>query len=365
MIHLCAAALLVAGLPAVADAYCVRVADKKTIRWNKPPVSYRVSSSLTDKALLTAIDNAFKTWASASCAGLSFKKGSSFKVCTDPKCKEFDNPDGAIFVHWVTGTSTLFKNPTPKGQPYFANFSFTFDKTGGFGGAALAINAKDYNWDAKGGSATKAVFDTWNELVPLIGWAIGVHDSLTKGSVMYGTSSFGDTKRRKLSSDDVNAIRYLYGLCSCKAPPSPDAKCTTKPPGRPACFKTGSGDGGVTPSDAGGTATKDKGAGPGLDAATALEGGSAGNEAGADWYSPSADGGAGTKCKSSSECAADERCTIEGTCVKVGGGEDDGGCGCATGGSQGASGSLLLLLMGLAAALRRRLRRGTFGGTKS
>ena len=130
MIHLCAAALLVAGLPAVADAYCVRVADKKTIRWNKPPVSYRVSSSLTDKALLTAIDNAFKTWASASCAGLSFKKGSSFKVCTDPKCKEFDNPDGAIFVHWVTGTSTLFKNPTPKGQPYFANFSFTFDKTG-------------------------------------------------------------------------------------------------------------------------------------------------------------------------------------------------------------------------------------------
>lgn len=352
--------LLIAGYSLDVGAYCPRIADKKTIRWSSIPATYRVSSNLKDAAILVAIDKAFGTWSGQTCQALKFKKGATFTVCTTPTCKAFDTPDKAIFIHWVNVTSTLFTNTTPKGKPYFANYSFTYDKAGGFGGAALALNAKDYNWDAKGGSAkAPGIFDVWNELVPLIGWAIGLTDSLTTGAVMQGTSAFGDTKRRTLKADDINGLRYLYGLCSCKAPPAPDAKCPAKSPGKPACFKPAVGDGGATPSDAGGS-TKVDGGSSTSDGPVGIEIGTTKPDLGGGGI---LDGTGGKQCTAQSQCASGEICTIAGICVKAGGDSEEG-CGCVLGGEREDGTLLLILLVGLLGLAGRRRAHGKVKGFK-
>lgn len=80
-----------------------------------------------------------------------------------------------------------------------------------------------------------------------------------------------------------------------------------------------------------------------------------------DGSTPAGDGGVkdgpkGAPCTTTAQCAADEICSAEGTCVKIGGGSDDGCCRVAHTTEENVT-YTLLLLVGLGLLIWRRRRR--------
>ncbi len=340
-----------------ASAYCLKKvtgATKKYVAWKSMPVTYRISSNLKDAKIRAAIDKAFTTWGSVKCSKLKFKKGADFTICKDAACKVFNNPSkSTIWVFWFTTTSGLCKSSNPK-LPYMSYTYFSHDNAGGFSGVSIGVNGAFYKWGTTGASS---VLDVQNELTNLIGGGIGLDDSKVAGATMENKIKYGDTSKRSLHQDDINGLVYLYKNPGCPSPP---------PPGSNGCSKGGTTktdgpvkppkDGKVTPpKDGPVTPPKDGPVTPpkdgGVDSTTT------GNEGGTTYPEGGtyADTGGGSGCTKHSDCASGV-CTIEGKCVKQGGGEDDdGGCSCEVPAAPGPALPLALLL-GLALLARRRWR---------
>ena len=358
-------ALVLGAWSAPADAYCVLKGSGKVLSWKTQPVPYRVSSNLKDAKILAAIDKAFQTWASVKCAKLTVKRGASFPVCTDPACKAFSSPKGAIFVYWITSASDLFKNTSSPKMPYVTSSYFQYDTSGGLSGYAIAINAKDYKWNTTGGSSTgSGILDVQNEVTQLAGGGLGLNDSNVAGSTMYNKIAFGDTSKRTLAKDDINGITYLYRDPSCAAPPAPGASgCTsggTKTDGGGTVKK----DAGTTQKDSGGTTQQDQGGSTWQDQGGSSQADSSTKQCTKSTECPSgyvctAEGqcvSTTKQCTKSTQCGVDEICSAEGRCVKVGGNGDDG-CGCSFGSAgqgRSAAGGLVLLGLALLIVFRRR-----------
>ena len=331
-----------------ARGYCLKKvigATKPYVSWKTMPVTYRISSNLKDAKILAAIDKAFATWAAVKCSKLKFKKGTPFTICKDAACKAFTNPTKYIDVYWFTTTSALFKNTANPKMPYMSYVYFSHDNAGGFSGVSIGVNGSGYKWSDTGTSTT---LDVQNEMTRLIGGGIGLDDSKVAGATMYNQIKFGDTTKRSLHQDDINGLIYLYKDKGCPSPPAPGSNgCSsggtikldgpvTPPKDGPV---TPAKDGPVTPAKDGGSTTKPD------SQSTGSEGGSG------------ADIGGSSGCTQPSDCASDEVCTIEGKCVKQGGGDsdDDGGCSCEVAPRPGPA-LALMLLMGLALLVRRRWR---------
>jgi MYXO-CTERM domain-containing protein len=340
------ATLLLCGAPRTASGYCLDKYAGQTeyAKFEKMPVKYRVSNTLKDAKILAAIDAAFKTWGSVACSSLTFQKDAQF----DPQSVGFQASTGHINIFWATQASELPTQMDPK--YYFFHFR-NFSPTGFTTGGSMAVNAAKYNWTAAG--ADSSSFDVQNVLTHYIGKMIGLKDSKTPNTVMFPDVGFGQTSKRTLTSDEIEAIQYLYTKTGCTKPPAPGAdgcRTVSNPPPPPPGT-----DGGTSPppagADGGGTnpppSTGSDGAPPPDPSADASPPGT---------Y-PDGGGGGGLGCTSSAECAAGEVCTAEGKCVPLSsgasGGGDDGGCVVAPASPPAPS---LILLLGLAVIglLRRR-----------
>ncbi|MCA9665415.1 MAG: matrixin family metalloprotease [Myxococcales bacterium] len=350
-----------------ASAYCLHkyTGFKSFARWTTIPVTYRVSSSLTDTALLAAIDAAFKTWENVPCSRLAFTKGASFDVNTT----QFTSPPGnEIYVFWYPQALSS-KFPT---QPQFAAYSFTgHNNNGGLSFGSIALNGFQYNWNATGGSAqSPGILDMQNEVIYLVGTVIGLTDSKNSAAAMNPNIKFGDTSRHTLHQDDIDAVTWLYAKdTTCMAPAPGTDGCSSGSPVTPPV-----GDAGINPNpnqDAGtipppteqGVQIGDGGTtNPGSDGGTTNPGSDGGTtNPGSDGGASGGDGSSGKSCTSSAQCGDNAICDVNGQCVSVPGnnpgGGDDGGCGCKTAGLPVGAAPLGLLLLGLLLCgrfLRRR-----------
>lgn len=236
------ASLVVACTATEAAGYCLAKVSGTNpyVAWTTMPVTYRVSDSLTDPALLQAIDQAFQTWGSVPCATLTFAKGTQFTMCTQTPCPSgtvaFQHNAPAIHIYWYNSATGYPTSPL-----FVAYMYFVHDTLGALVSGSIAINAFNYNWNATGGSVAPATLDVQNELTAFIGHVIGLDDSTVPTATMYPSISYGDTSKRVLDPDDIDGLTYLYPLASCPAPP---------PPGPNGCSTTPAPDGGP-PADAG------------------------------------------------------------------------------------------------------------------
>jgi MYXO-CTERM domain-containing protein len=334
--------------PNHASAYCLNKVNGATpfVAWKNQPVKYKVSSNLTDAKILKAIDDAFTTWGSVPCSKLKFQKDGTFDIT---KVAFQDHKQPAILVFWYTAAAGY-----PTDPKYVAYTFFGHDNAGGLVQASIAVNgfSTTYLWDTAGDTGK---LDVHGELVTLIGQMIGLTTSNTKASVMQDVINFGDTSKRTLAPDDLDALHHLYNEAACPAAPAPGANgCTGTAPGP---------DGSVAPDPDGGTPPKLDGGGPSPD------GSKPANEAGVppkqdtggtvkfDTGGSAGDGGGGNTCSNSTQCASDEVCTAEGRCVKIGGGSDDSGCCSVAADAPPAGMWLLMLLLGAVWLTTRRRRR--------
>jgi hypothetical protein len=286
-------------LAAEAGAYCL--ADPPS---NVPypsfttlPVTYQVSDTLTDPAILAAIDAAFSAWGNVDCSKLKFTKGAQFKPCLSGSCTAgsvpFDPGDNSvkgIYVFWVTDAWAGFDNKNNPSTPFASNIFYWHDSIGGIVGASIAINAKDYDFSADiSGGCTGAVFDVRDFVMPLIGGVIGLAKSYTSPSVMDGVLKYCSTDHHNLTQDDINGLLYHYSDGTCPAPPPPDSGCGNSPPPPPPGDggTAPSGDGGTVPSGDGGTVPSGDGGLPPVSG----DGASAGGEAGVNPPPPAEDSG--------------------------------------------------------------------------
>jgi MYXO-CTERM domain-containing protein len=328
-----------------ASAYCLNKNADSTpqfMSWTPLPGTYRLSDTLTDPALVTAIGAAFTTWASVPCTTLQaqpFQKGDSFPIAG----VEFQHSEPYLYIFWHTSPWDGFKNSSNPSQPYVTNTFVYWNKTGGIVGASVAINAADYKWSTTG---DKQSLDVQNELTHLIGTVIGLAETPEAGHAMSSGLKFGDTSKQTLSQDDQNALIYLYKGASCAEPPAPDPNtgCST----------------GTNPSTDSGTTAKDGGSNPSGDGGgnptQQDSGGVLPNEAG---ISNNDGGSTGSKCTSNAQCGKDEVCTVDGVCAKTAG-DSGGGCGCEVGQRARSNSTILLGLGGLlmlAGLFRLRQRR--------
>lgn len=327
-----------------AAAYCLNIPQglDKEVTWQTIPVTYQVSDTLTDAAMLQAIDDAFAAWGAVECSKLAFTKGAQFTICTESdktQCAantvhpEHSTP--YINIFWYTSNTGF---PTADSNAYY--YMTWYGMIGSIEGATLAVNAFNFDWNATGGDTT--TLDVQNELTYMIGMVIGLAASTVAGASLEKGITFGDTEKRSLEQDDKDGLVHLYKEDGCPDPPEPDPSCAGGTPPPP-------GDGGTTPGDGGGTTPGDGGGTTPGDGGGTTPGEDGGVVPGVDG------GGTGTGCSSSAECAEDEVCTAEGICKKVGG--DDDGCGCRIGLEQRGTGPLavLVFILGLAVlGLRRR-----------
>lgn len=349
-------ALLLCALwlvPAPVRAYCLyKVTAPKSpyVSWTSVPVTYRISSNLTDAKILAAIDKAFSTWGSVTCSKLKFTKGTSFSICTDKACAAFSKPGKYIDIYWFTTSSDLFANSSNPKMPFASYAYLTHDNAGGIAGASVGVNAADYKWNTTGGDTQ--TFDVQNELTNFIGGVIGLSDTQIAGTTMYYKLAFGDTSKQTLEQDDKNGLLYLYNTkaTGCPTPPAPGANgCTAgsvvpdsgvpKADGKPV-GKDGGGDG-----NQGGDATI------GAEGAVGVEAGSGVDQGQVD------QGGSGRQCTKTVDCASDEVCTVEGFCLKISG--SDEGCTCRVHPPAARASRLpwpMLLLIAVLVGLARRRR---------
>lgn len=252
--------------------YCLKKepqSDPPFLAWTPVPANYQVSDTLTDAALLGAIEAAIKSWQDASCSVFTYNQGIQFPIDS----VAFEHAQPYLYIFWHTTPWEKFVNPNNADQPY-ASYTFTYwNKTGGISGASIALNAVDYKWDAQGGASD--TFDVQNELTHLIGSVIGLTYTPEAGHVMSEGLKFGDTARRILSQDDMDAMAYLYKEDGCAAAPEPDPNTGCSTGVGPVADSGGVvSDGGVTadrgtstPSDGGGVAPgTEAGVNPGTDA---------------------------------------------------------------------------------------------------
>jgi hypothetical protein len=321
--------------PAAVSGYCLQKfkADKPFAAWTTVPVTYQVSDTLTDPDLLGAIDAAFQAWGSVSCSKLTFVRGAPFKLCAakpcDPGTVEFDHASPHLYLFWHTGAWGPFANPANPTLPYASTSYVWQNNIGGIVGASIAVNAKDYAFQAKiGAGCSGAIFDLKDFMMPLVGGVIGLTDSTVPGAVMYPDGSkYCSTAKSSLTPDDQGGVLYLYHQGPpCPSPPEPGPEgCTAGPPPPPPA------DGGGVRNDFGGQRH---------DAGTVV-----------------GDGAAGKVCTTSSQCGADERCSAEGVCVKTEGGGGGGGCCRISHARSDGAGGLLVLVLAVWAFWRGRRKK--------
>lgn len=256
--------------PARTDAYCLRQSTLSTgyPSW-KQPVVYRVASTASSQQQ-AAIDAAFASWSKVSCSALSISDGGSFAADQTA----FDDHGAGVYVFWYA-TAAGF----PGAADVPATTLLVTDGKGGIVQASIAINGFAYAWASDGNTSA---FDLQAEMTSLVGMALGLRTSKSSSSVMTGVLSYGDTSKRALQPDDEAGLRYLYGdgNPACPTPPAPGADgCADVPTA-----------GSTTPPPSNPPPSNPPASNP-----------------------PASTGGNG--CTSSAQCAADQVCTAEGTCV--------------------------------------------------
>lgn len=295
---------------------------------DKHPIRYVVNASLLAKpqAAIDAVKAAFAAYEQIPCTTLKFKY--------DGTSSSFSDVPGKILIYW--GNKLKDSSSWIHGKAaYFRAMNFNSYQTGEIVGGYVALNSELYGWDAgktqvapPPSSQSFARMDIktvllWN-IPDLLGFNVSADPSKPDLPIKYSTVLPGPCPQHKTGAQ----YSYFKAGTGCTRPAKPSS-C----PGGPNLGDMGVvGDGFFTDMplrDGGGSTSADQGG-----------------------TTPGADAAPPKSCTSSSQCASDEVCTVEGYCKKVGGGGgDDDGCNV---GGQRPGAPAIPLLFGLLLLLRRR-----------
>ena len=292
-------------------------------------VEFRISTQglMPNEAdALTAIRAAFQTWTDASCGAITFNEGTNPTATVGADRTHWTADGGCggsgpiyILVYFDDGTI----NPDEwVGGPSVGKFYFATTASGELCGGTVVLNSSDHSWSTSGGATE---LDVQGIATALIGRVLGITSGVPDNAT-YPSYAPGDTSKRTLGTDDLEAIAYLYpdsGAAGCDTPMDPEMICDgsmigTCPPTPTTMNDGGTADGSVG-RDTGTPPTPDTGTTPGSDSGTG-----------------GADGGTGADAGSMS---------------------GDGGCGCRAAGHPSGARGLWLALAGLALLAARRRRR--------
>jgi hypothetical protein len=177
-----------------AEAFKVnKTSSGKLIKWNVPQETYRINASGGPPGSIAAIRRSAATWTNVT--------GSSF-----------------IFIYGGTTTNTAHGTNNGKNLVNFGklplgtlaeNVFWYNPTTGRMYDSDLEFNTS-YQWATTGAAG---YYDVQGIGTHEMGHSLSLADLYGSGDTaktMYGYSSEGETKKRTLTSDDINGINYLY-----------------------------------------------------------------------------------------------------------------------------------------------------------
>jgi matrixin len=245
------------ALPKTAQAgYCLLdpASNQTYMHWPNHTVTFKINSaslaSVGGDAARTAIVNAFQAWASAPCADFQIVDGGDTTNTTWNIPGSTDT--GAIDVFFATDTNTWGQQGS--NTQYIAStfYNHTQQTPVQFVNATIMFNAVTYQYST---TPSSTQLDIQEVAMREIGRMLGLIPNPTDtSSIMYGPIPFGETSRRSISTDDQNAMAYLYpqaspqGACASIPPPLTGAMCPDNTGGSTG----GSGGGGAGGNPGGG-----------------------------------------------------------------------------------------------------------------
>ncbi len=161
-------------------------------RWlhSNMPIKYKINTSNAPAGAIAVIDAAFSTWESAASSWIEFEN--------DGIGNYTFQEDGVNSLSWGYAYGSIAMSARYDEYPIIEK--------------DIVFNNISYNWSTTTPPQTGCM-DVANIATHEIGhWLrlIDLYDSSDSDKTMYGYSVVEETKKRSLTSDDINGIRYIY-----------------------------------------------------------------------------------------------------------------------------------------------------------
>lgn len=187
------------------------------IHWNASCVRFRInedgsknfdgdSSSVPDiEEMRRAVDRSFETWNKVKCSNIMLVDGgltSTHNATYDPSLKKNMNVVVWHDQNWGKVASARA----------FALTSVTFNpKNGVIADADIEVNTEFYQFSS-GQDPQPNHVDVQNTLTHEVGHFIGLDHSKKPEATMFATAPIGETSKRTLDADDINAVCATYPI---------------------------------------------------------------------------------------------------------------------------------------------------------
>jgi len=148
----------------------------------------------SDPAILTALDEAFRSWQRASGGSLAF-------VFSGQKADAGAEKDGVNAILWAEREWKHGSEAVAMATVWYA------DRRGTIEEADIEFNARDYRWSLDGRDGSLPLPEIARHE---IGHLLGADHSFNPSAAMHGSVSPGSPIRTALSRDDVEAAVFLY-----------------------------------------------------------------------------------------------------------------------------------------------------------
>jgi hypothetical protein len=208
--------------------------------WPTRTLSYYVSregySKLPLQEVVGAVRRSFDTWSAPSCTDVSFVyRGLTDEIETNFTRQPNEHPDYRNVIRWresawpprdatIQGASSASDGFDPEDpaiiDPTELDSSVTADqlaltllvyskRTGKIYDADIEVNGAFFDWSTETGRASD-VADIQNVVTHEVGHLLGLAHSDETEATMYGYQDLGDTTRRDLHQDDIDALCAIY-----------------------------------------------------------------------------------------------------------------------------------------------------------
>lgn len=210
------AAILVAaaGTASPARAYVIqKTSTGKEIHFTSMPQPFYLnqlgSADVADDSEIDSLRAAFATWNDVPECDAKFDKlalttRGETDVFNDHGQPGRDKMNEVVWVEdtWIEGSEKIA-----------LTYTYYNDVTGKIYEDDLTLNGVDYSWATDGDASH---MDVQEIATHEIGHAFGLDHSLDPTATMYASAFAGETSKRDLAQDDIDAIQHLYPPGCCK-----------------------------------------------------------------------------------------------------------------------------------------------------
>ena len=210
--------MILALLALPAHAFEVRTDELgQEVHWRRHTIHYRVNPEgdhgLSTAAVDTLIGAATRAWTDPVSGNLAFANSGKTAIRT---ARHDDNANVIYFEdEW-------------KEDPGLLAVTYLWSTADGeLIGFDMALNSEHHEWSIDGSPEAN---DLLNTLSHEFGHALGIeHSPVVEMATMYPSSPLGETTKRDLHTDDIDAVEHLYARAQHTDDPAA-AGCTTASP---------------------------------------------------------------------------------------------------------------------------------------